>query len=129
MESDTCLTVEPIGYVYCTKQLKFDAPHQPDASSAEVNTVVLTPGKQFEIALEDLAGFDRIWLVWWFEGTGETARGFRNKVSPSTKPDWVDVCFVDFGRRVNPNGWTFGLDGRHSDIRHQALSCDGRCFS
>jgi len=61
------VSFEPIGFVHTGKQLKFDAPHQPDAESGEVNHVVLTPGRQFELALEDLAGFDWIWLVSWFD--------------------------------------------------------------
>ncbi len=60
------LTLEPIGYVHTGKDLKFEAPHQPDPSAEETNEVVLLPGKQFELALMDLEGFDHVWLVWWF---------------------------------------------------------------
>lgn len=60
------LNVEPIGYVQTGKDLKFQTPHQPDSQAVETNRVVLLPGKQFELAVEDLAGFERIWLVWWF---------------------------------------------------------------
>ncbi|MBS1716741.1 MAG: tRNA (N6-threonylcarbamoyladenosine(37)-N6)-methyltransferase TrmO [Armatimonadetes bacterium] len=60
------LSLTPIGYVRTGKSLKFEAGHQPDPESGEVNQVVLEPGRQFELALQDLAGFDRIWLIWWF---------------------------------------------------------------
>jgi tRNA-Thr(GGU) m(6)t(6)A37 methyltransferase TsaA len=64
-ESQT-LDLRPIGYVRTASQRKFDAPSQPNAGGDEVNTIELLPGHQFELALHDLAGFDRIWLVWWF---------------------------------------------------------------
>lgn len=60
------MAFEPIGHVRCEKKLKFDAPHQPDSGSMETNHVVLLPGRQFDLALQDLEGFDRIWLVSWF---------------------------------------------------------------
>jgi len=61
------MTLEPIGYVRCDKRLKFEAPHQPNEEGEETNLVVLTPGRQFELALQDLDGFDRIWLISWFD--------------------------------------------------------------
>lgn len=61
------LTVQPIGYVRCEKQLKFETTHQPDAASSEVNYVDLLPGRQFDLALQDLEGFERIWLISWFD--------------------------------------------------------------
>lgn len=60
------LTLEPIGYVRTGKDLKFEAPHQPNPEDEETNQVILLPGKQFDLALLDLEGFDHIWLVWWF---------------------------------------------------------------
>lgn len=60
------LTCEPIGYVRTGMALKFDAPHQPNSESGEVNRIELLKGHKFDLALQDLAGFERIWLVWWF---------------------------------------------------------------
>ena len=60
------LQLDPIGFVRTGMALKFDAPHQPNQGADETNTIELEPGKQFELALQDLEGFDRIWLVWWF---------------------------------------------------------------
>lgn len=64
---DERLSLEPIGYVRTGKGLKFETPHQPASESGERNVVELLPGRQFELATEDLAGFDRIWLIWWFD--------------------------------------------------------------
>ena len=60
------LVVSPIGYVRGDKKLKFDTRHQPDGSAIETHEIVLNPGNQFELALQDLEGFDRVWLIWWF---------------------------------------------------------------
>ena len=46
------------------KTRKFDAPHQPQAEGAETNRVELLSA--YERTLDDLEGFDRIWLVGWF---------------------------------------------------------------
>ena len=103
MKSHGSLTVEPIGYVHCEKQLKFEAPHQPDSSSSEVNTVVLLPGRQFEIALEDLAGFDRIWLVWWFDKN----KTWRPRAMPPRGPAKRRGVFATRSpHRPNPIGLT-----------------------
>ncbi len=103
MNSQASLTVEPIGFVHCAKQLKFEAPHQPDLTSSETNTVVLLPGKQFEIALEDLAGFDRIWLVWWFDKN----KTWRPRAMPPRGPAKRRGVFATRSpHRPNPIGLT-----------------------
>jgi len=60
------LTFEPIGVIRTKMRTKFDSPHQPKNSNEERNVIQLYPGKGFEVALRDLATFDRIWLIWWF---------------------------------------------------------------
>ena len=60
------LTVRAIGHVRTGMRLKFDAPHQPQDGTEEENIIELLPGHNYERALEDLEGFDRIWLIWWF---------------------------------------------------------------
>ncbi|MBK7875199.1 MAG: tRNA (N6-threonylcarbamoyladenosine(37)-N6)-methyltransferase TrmO [Planctomycetes bacterium] len=60
------LRVEPIGFLRSGKRTKFALPHQPLGDEEERNAVELVPGKQLEQAVQDLAGFERIWLVFWF---------------------------------------------------------------
>lgn len=60
------LALEPIGYIRTGKRVKFDARHQPAESAAEQHILELVPGGGFEEGLRDLAGFSRIWLIWWF---------------------------------------------------------------
>jgi len=61
------IAFEPIGHVRTGGIAKFSRPHQPDAEAEEVNRIELLPGRQFELALDDLDGFSHIWLVWWFD--------------------------------------------------------------
>ncbi len=60
------LTLQPIGHICAPKQLKFQARHQPAEADEESSVLELLPGHDYEQALADLAGFDRIWLIWWF---------------------------------------------------------------
>lgn len=65
-QAPTSLAMEPIGFIRTGKAAKFQALHQPVDTIAEQNRLELLPGKNFESALRDLAGFSRIWLIWWF---------------------------------------------------------------
>lgn len=65
------LTLTPIGFVRTAMRVKFQARHQPAESgggerAGEANVLELCAGQGFEEAVSDLAGFDRVWLIWWF---------------------------------------------------------------
>lgn len=60
------LALRPIGVIRTSMRLKFDAPPQPDQSDPSRSVIELNPHLDFEQALQDLDGFERIWLVWWF---------------------------------------------------------------
>lgn len=60
------LTLRPIGYVRTGKRVKFAARHQPEEKEVETSVVELLPSRDLELALRDLAGFSRVWLIWWF---------------------------------------------------------------
>ena len=61
------------------------------------------PNKQFEIALEDLAGFDRIWLVWWFDKN----KTWRPRAMPPRGPAKRRGVFATRSpHRPNPMGLT-----------------------
>jgi tRNA-Thr(GGU) m(6)t(6)A37 methyltransferase TsaA len=64
--SPAMMAFTPIGVIRTRMRLKFDAPHQPANSRDEESVIELHGGQNFEKALKDLAGFDRIWLIWWF---------------------------------------------------------------
>lgn len=46
--------------------MKFQARHQPDERESEENFLELLPDADLALATRDLAGFERVWLVWWF---------------------------------------------------------------
>jgi tRNA-Thr(GGU) m(6)t(6)A37 methyltransferase TsaA len=60
------LTLSPIGFLRTAKLVKFQALHQPSEVAAERNYLELLLGCDYEKALQDLAGFSRVWLLSWF---------------------------------------------------------------
>lgn len=60
------LTLQPIGILRTRQTVKFQAGHQAAAATEERNTLELLPDCGYEQALQDLAGMDRVWLLWWF---------------------------------------------------------------
>ena len=67
MTENRSITLEPIGYISTPFSSKSDAPHQPDRVAATEGIIQLLPGHNFEQALEDLAGMEKIWLIYWFD--------------------------------------------------------------
>jgi tRNA-Thr(GGU) m(6)t(6)A37 methyltransferase TsaA len=61
------LVCDPIGVIHTGKVVKFDTPHQPTDGVSEVNVIELYQGRRLEEGLKDLEGFERIWLIWWFD--------------------------------------------------------------
>lgn len=102
-DSTARLQIEPIGCVRTTKRFKFDAPSQPDSTSAETNQIVLLPGREFERALSDLEGFDRIWIISWFDRN----KTWRPRVLPPRGPAKRRGVFSTRSpHRPNPIGLT-----------------------
>ena len=97
------LTLKPIGFIRTQKQVKFQARHQPIESVPEQNILELLPGCQYEEALQDLAGFSRVWVVWWFHRNTE----WRPKVLPPRGPSKRRGVFATRSpHRPNPLGLT-----------------------
>jgi len=72
------LVLEPIGYVRNTLATKVEAARQPQAAEGQAARIELLPGHHFEHALEDLARWKRIWVIFWFHHN----EGWRPKVLP-----------------------------------------------
>lgn len=103
MNSDASLTLKPVGHVRTGMVRKFDAPHQPNESADEINRVELLPGSNFELALQDLEGFDRIWLISWFDRN----TSWRPRVLPPRGPAKRRGVFATRSpHRPNPVGLT-----------------------
>ncbi len=107
------LTLHPIGYLRTRQQVKFQAGHQPSAATEESSILELLPGCGYEDALRDLAGFERIWLLWWFHRN----EGWRPLVLPPRGPvQRRGVFSTRSPHRPNPLGLTpvplLGITGR-----------------
>lgn len=72
------LVLEPIGIVRTSRATKVEAPRQPRAAQGEPARIELLPGRNFEHALEDLARWKLIWVIFWFHQNP----GWRPKVLP-----------------------------------------------
>lgn len=96
------LTLEPIGIIRTPYTDRYRAPRQPGAAgiSAE-GTIILEPGRNFEQALEDLAGFERIWVIYWFHRN----QTWKPKVLPPRGPRRKRGLFATRSpHRPNPIG-------------------------
>lgn len=73
------LTLEPIGYVACDREYRSETPRQSvDAENEGV--IVLVSNRNFEPALDDLAGFGRLWVIFGFHLNYQ--RDWRPKAAP-----------------------------------------------
>jgi tRNA-Thr(GGU) m(6)t(6)A37 methyltransferase TsaA len=110
---DHSLTLKPIGFIRTQKQVKFQALHQPSEVEPERNLLELLPDCGYESALQDLAGFSRVWLLWWFHRN----KTWRPLVLPPRGPAQRRGLFATRSpHRPNPLGLTpvqlLGVDGR-----------------
>jgi tRNA-Thr(GGU) m(6)t(6)A37 methyltransferase TsaA len=72
------LTLTPIGYLRTSWATRVEAPRQPAAALDAPGVIELLPGMNLEHAVEDLAGWERIWAIFWFDRNP----GWRPKVLP-----------------------------------------------
>lgn len=81
-DTTQCLRLEPIGIVHGPASTKVDAARQPAAAGDAPGTIELFPGRNLEHAVEDLEGWDYIWVLFWFH----LNQGWRPKVLPPRGP-------------------------------------------
>ncbi|HEY6645157.1 tRNA (N6-threonylcarbamoyladenosine(37)-N6)-methyltransferase TrmO [Povalibacter sp.] len=72
------LVLEPIGIVRSSLVTKVEAARQPRAAQGAPARIELLPGRNFEHALDDLARWKWIWVIFWFHHNP----GWRPKVLP-----------------------------------------------
>ena len=110
------IKLSPIGYIHTKHNTKFSTPHQPlPGSDEERATIELLPGHNFEQALKDLAGFERVWIIWCFHKNTEWNPQVR---PPRGKTQKRGVFATRSPHRPNPIGMT--------PVR--LLSVKGRCL-
>lgn len=109
----TSLTLQPIGYLRTRQEVKFKAGHQPAAAEEASNELELLADCGYEQALQDLAGVERIWLLWWFHRNS----AWRPLVLPPRGPAQRRGVFATRSpHRPNPLGLSstalLGVQGR-----------------
>jgi tRNA-Thr(GGU) m(6)t(6)A37 methyltransferase TsaA len=112
------LTLEPIGYVRGPLSSKAVAARQPAAAADTRSRIELLPGRSFEHALEDLAGWELIWVLFWFHHNP----GWRPKVLPPRSSSGRKGVFATRSpHRPNPIGMSVvrldGVDGLTLQVR------------
>lgn len=76
--SPPSLSLTPIGYLRAPWATRVEAPRQPAAAPDAPGIIELAPGMNLEHAIEDLAAWERIWVIFWFDRNS----GWRPKVLP-----------------------------------------------
>lgn len=95
------LQLQPIGVLRCAQAEKVEAPRQPAAAVQLQGVIELLPGHHYEHALEDLAGWERIWVLFWFHHN----QGWRPKVlPPRSRSGRKGVFSTRSPHRPNPIG-------------------------
>lgn len=93
----------PIGTFYGDAVYKYDAPRQGRLFAGHPGRIELKPGQNFEMALRDLDGFERIWVIFQFHEN----EGWRPTTRPPVPPKGKDRVGTFASRspyRPNPIG-------------------------
>ncbi len=107
----------PIGHVRGGGNYPYEAPRQ-GCLATETGRIELEPHRNFEAAAADLAGFERIWVIFLFD----RASGWRPKVQPPVAEPKrrYGVFATRSPHRPNPIGISavrlLGVDGLRLDI-------------
>lgn len=118
-ESDGIFAFKPIGYVRCAQKYRYEAPRQAVYAGNE-GIIRLNPDSNFEQALRDLPGFDRLWVIYCFH----LNRDWKPLVRPPVAGDKekVSVFATRSPHRPNPVGLScvelVKIDGLDVHIRN-----------
>ena len=97
------MEVTPIGVFYGDAVYKYDAPRQGRLFAGHPGRIELKPGMNFETALRDLDGFERVWVIFQFHEN----EGWRPTTRPPVPPKGKDRVGTFASRspyRPNPIG-------------------------
>lgn len=116
----TTYTLRPIGVVRSPFRERSSAPRQGRAAGGVEGRLELFRQSGFEHALEDLATFRFIWVLFWFHEN--EARGFRPKVLPPRSSSRRGVFATRSPYRPNPIGLSavelLGIEGLVLRVRN-----------
>lgn len=94
------LVLRPIGVIHTPFRERAQAPRQPRAAEGVAGIIELFPGHHYEDALSDLAGWDYIWVLFWFHRN----HGWRPKVLPPRSSKKRGMFATRTPHRPNPLG-------------------------
>ena len=97
------MQVTPIGTFFGDAVYKYDAPRQGRLFAGHPGRIELAPGNNYEMALRDLEGFERIWVIFQFHEN----EGWRPTTRPPVPPKGKDRVGTFASRspyRPNPIG-------------------------
>jgi tRNA (adenine37-N6)-methyltransferase len=114
----TAVQLEPIGYVRSPYTSKVDTPRQPGVDDRHDEAIIeLLPGMNLEQAAEELVGFDRIWVIAFFDQVG----GWKPKVLTPRDRRKRSVLATRSPHRPNPIALSavglVGVDGLKITVR------------
>ncbi|MEY2930419.1 MAG: hypothetical protein RL033_1168 [Pseudomonadota bacterium] len=113
-------TLRPIGVVHSPFHDRSSAPRQGVAAGGAEGTLELFKRSSFEHALEDLATFSFIWVLFWFHEN--ESKGFRPKVLPPRSTSRRGVFATRSPYRPNPIGLSavelLGVEGLLLRVRN-----------
>jgi tRNA (adenine37-N6)-methyltransferase len=118
------LRLEVIGHVRSPYKERFGTPRQPPVTEQTLEdraleaSIELLPGRNFEQALKDLAGFEYIWVLAWLH----LNEGWNPQVVPPRGPEVKRGLFATRApHRPNPIGLSalrlIGIEGRVLKVR------------
>lgn len=99
-KKDSGVEVTPIGIFHCAEQYPYDAARQGTIAQDNAGRIVLSDGQHYEQALQDLAGFSHIWLVYHFHQNTT----WKPRVQPPRGTRKVGVFASRAPYRPNPIG-------------------------
>ena len=119
--TDHTLTLHPIGRIRTSFANKVDAPRQPAASTGARGVIELFENLNLGHAIEDLAGWERIWVIFWFDRN----TGWRPKVlPPRSSTGRKGVLSTRSPHRPNPLGLSVLRLERVEGLRLHVLDVD-----
>ena len=97
---DRALSLTPIGVVRSPFRELADAPRQTAAGRGVEARIELASGRHLEDAIDDLAQWTHLWIIFWFDRAG----GYRPKVQPPRSDRRRGVLATRSPHRPNPIG-------------------------
>jgi len=102
------LACKPIGFVRSPFTELAETPRQPRAAEGARGRIELLPGMGLDDAVADLAGWDYVWVIFWFHRVGGSARRgeghYKAKVLPPRSERKRGVLSTRAPHRPNPIG-------------------------